>query len=243
MMRRLERLSIGSLTLLLSILLLLIGVQPAAAHDDNNYWEVEWRSQDRGTSKQDYEFTNQVPGDSNGSFADSVARGSQAWNAIAINGADMHFRRNGAVANYNPFTPCDLADYRNGIHYRDIPDNPLARALMCFTPGTNNWVDNFQVVFDPDYSWYKGVDYTGIGGSQYDVDGTSTHEFGHVVGGWTDGSVEGHYDPTNNATLCGSGVSIYDQHTMCVSTGPGLQASLRRSLETHDIDVFVLAYA
>jgi hypothetical protein len=104
-------------------------------------------------------------------------------------------------------------------------------------------IDNFQVTFDPDYSWYKGVDYTAIGSSQYDVDGVSSHEFGHVVGGWTTGSAQGHYDATNNAALCGSSVSIYDKHTMCANTTTGLEGSLRRSLETHDKDVFVLAYA
>lgn len=36
---------------------------PALAHSDDNYWDYEWRSQDRGTTHQDYEFTAQVPGE------------------------------------------------------------------------------------------------------------------------------------------------------------------------------------
>lgn len=238
-----ERLTAGWLVMLLSLVLVLLVSPHAEAHDDNNYWDYEWRSQDRGTSAQDYEFTIEVPGESSSNFEDGVARGGNAWNAIAINGADMDFNRNGTVANYNPFNPCNLAQYRNGIHFRDVPDDALAVAPACSLtlPGTD-LIENFQIVFDEDYTWYKGADYTEIGSNEYDVDGVASHEFGHVVGGWTEGTAEGHYDPSTNASLCGSGVSIYDRHTMCSGTGPGLQGSLRRSLETHDKDVFVLAY-
>jgi hypothetical protein len=130
-MHRIERVAIASMTILLSLLLVFVFAPAALAHDDNDYWDAEWRSADRGTTRQDYEFTEEVPGDSNGIFGDSVARGGQAWNAIAINGADMQFRRNGVVANYDPFNPCSLDNYRNGIHYRQIPDNPLARTNLC----------------------------------------------------------------------------------------------------------------
>jgi hypothetical protein len=47
----------------------------AAAHEPGDYWRLEWRSQDRGTTAQRYEFTEEVPGDANGAFADRVAGG------------------------------------------------------------------------------------------------------------------------------------------------------------------------
>ena len=123
----------------------------------------------------------------------------------------MHLVRNGVVANYDPFASCStIPQYKNGIHYRDVPDGLLAIAPFCYTqvtPGTD-LIDSFQVVFDPDFNWYRGVDYSGIGSSQFDVFGQAAHEFGHVVGGWIDpgGScsdcVGGHYDPTRNGALC-----------------------------------------
>jgi hypothetical protein len=225
--------------------LIALSAQPAHAHTPANFFFAEWRSQDRGTTKQYYEITSEVPGDANDAFADRVADGAVKWNQININGADMHYVRNGVVANYNPFAPCgDIPHYKNGIHYRDVPDNPLATTHYCFTdpPGTN-LVDSFQIVFDPDKSWFKGADYTNIGSSQFDVQGVAAHEFGHASGGWwEDFSNEGHFDNQSNPELCGSGAPDSDKHTMCVNSGSGLEASLKRSLEPHDVHTFHDAY-
>jgi hypothetical protein len=218
---------------------------PASAHEAANFWRAEWRSQDRGTTKQYYEFTQQVPGDANGAFADRVAAGAVKWNDIAINGADMHFVRNGVVADYNPIPPCNQPNYKNGIHFRDTPDNTDGYTTICISniPFGTDLINNFQVIFDPDNSWYTGVDYTGIGSAQQDVQGLSAHEFGHAVGGWTESTQEGHFDNVSNPGLCGSGVPDSDKHTMCAKSGLGLEASLKRSLEPHDVHTFQNAYA
>jgi hypothetical protein len=167
------------------------------------------------------------------------------WNQIDINGADHHFVRNGVVGNYDPFAGCgSFAQYQNGIHYRQIPDDPDALAGICIddTVGTD-LIDSFQVTFDPDPDWYTGVDYTGIGSPQQDVQGISAHEYGHVVGGWTGSTPEGHFDNQTNPGLCGSGVPDSDKHTMCAKSGLGLEASFKRSLELHDYHTMQEAYA
>jgi hypothetical protein len=161
----------------------------AIAHSVDQFWAFEWASQDRGTSAQDYEVTDQVPGDSAKSpFPERVADGHNAWNDVNITDPDMDFARNGTIGNYNPFDACSHPDFRNGLHYRDIANNPLAQTNIC-----RHWtiwgyqMRNFQVTFNPSYSWYTGSDGGGIGNNQNDVAGMRAHEFGHVVGGWVPG--------------------------------------------------------
>jgi hypothetical protein len=218
--------------------LVLVPASPALAHSDDNYWFAEWRSQSRGSSDQKYEFTQQVPGDGNGNFADRVADGAKKWNDIAISGSDMHFVRNGVVSNYNPWS-CPTW-YRNGVHYRTVPDFDAA-AFVCRSWDGQYYVNSFQVIFDPDPSpggWYVGVDWNNQGPGESDVFGFSAHEFGHVSGGWSENwTPQGHFDPGANPNLCFNPSGPWaDHHTMCKNTPPaGPSQGWVRSLEAHDI--------
>jgi hypothetical protein len=87
-----------------------------------------------------------------------------------------------------------------------------------------------------------GTSSGGISSSELDLEGLATHEFGHVVGGWTESTDEGHFDNSTNPNLCGSGVSDSDKHTMCTNLGSGLESWYKRSLQTHDTHTFQDAY-
>jgi len=235
-----------SIVLLIATVVILTSV-PAYAHGDDNYWDYEWRSQDRGTTNQDYEFTSQVPGDdANGAFGDRTAEGGQKWNAIGIGGNDMHFRRNGVVANYNPFDDCsNIPDYKNGIHYRSLPGGAIGITSLCTSPGlfSNVYIDSFQISFESSENWYKQDATSGIPGWQTDLESVAAHEFGHVVGGWLDAGPYSHYTNAVNAAICPNPPSNVTQ-TMCAGgDNSATGQTWRRSLEEHDIDVFQLAYA
>ena len=145
----------------------------------------------------------------------------------------------------HPFGSCSsIPVYKNGIHYRDTPDNTLANTQACIVGGTNDYINWFQVILDPDKNWYTGSGSTGIPANYYDVEGVSTHEFGHVVGGWTPNSAKGHYDPADTPSLCDPlGSETPSHHTMCNKTDDDDESAYWRSLEPHDKDVFQLAYA
>lgn len=243
MRTRLWRILLGVWVLVIS---LFVSIPQASAHSDDTFWFAEWRSQDRGTSNQWYEYTSQVPGGATGAFADRVANAAQGWNAIAINGSDMTFLRNGATGNYDPFASCgSIPHYKNGIHYRNIPDNSRAYGRVCITqvtPGTD-LINSFQIIYDPSYTWYTGVNYNQIPSNQDDVQGVGAHEFGHVMSGWTASTPGYHFDYGANPNLCYPGVPHTGHHTMCNYPGSGLPSSLQRTLEAHDIDTIQLAYA
>jgi hypothetical protein len=224
---------------------ILIQGLPALAHNEDLFWSgLEWWTEDRNTTRQYYEFTEQVPGDSNGAFADRVAEGAQKWNAIDINGPDNHFVRNGVVANYGPFGGCStIADWKNGIHYREIPDNPAARTRLCrdtsvFGTDRIRW---FQVIFDPDYTFYTGDTIGGLDSGERDLEGLSAHEFGHAVGGWLESSDNYHFESPRDGTICDPPYT--SKHTMCASFPTGSDSYYRRTLETHDIHTYVQRYA
>lgn len=222
---------------------------PAIAHDPDDFWSgYEWASQDRNTTKQYYEFTEQVPGDSNGAFADRVAEGGQKWNAIDIAGADNRFVRNGVVSNYDPYRSCgDIEgtsdEYKNGIHYRQTNGNAAAQIKVCWDArvGTDR-IFSFQIIFDPDVNWYKSDSYSGIGSGERDVEATSAHEFGHGVGGWTTSSLY-HFESPRDGTICSA--SYTSRHTMCSGAvwPNGSTNPYRRTLESHDIHTYVDRYA
>jgi hypothetical protein len=214
----------------------------AHAHDPNNYWAAEWQSQNRGTTDQDYEFTQQVPGGANGPWGDRVAEGGTKWNDVNINGPDMRYRRNGVVSNYNPYQDCiDLGVFRNGIHYRDTPNDSNARTSVCTTWLGQFYIRSFQMVFDDDQGpWYTEPTGSTIDPGDNDVGSVATHEFGHASSGWTNGSVLGHFVHDRNAALCPE-PPTQAWHTMCSPSLPG--RVWRRTLEEHDIDSIQEAYA
>ena len=228
-----------------AVALVLIQALPAFAHNEDLFWDgVEWATEDRNTTKQFYEFTTEVPGDANGAFADRVAEGGQKWNAIDINGPDNHFVRNGVVANYNPFGSCpEIADFKNGVHFREVPDNPVARTRICRANtvfGTDRimW---FQMIFDESHSFYTGNAQGGTSG-QYDVENVSAHEFGHAVGGWIESSENGHFQsPRDGATICTTPYT--SRSTMCATFIAGSNGFYGRSLESHEIHTYVQRYA
>lgn len=201
------------------------------AHNPDNYYNGIWTQ--NAAAEILYEFTQQVPGDGQGDFADRVADGAQEWNAVPA--LDLTFKRHGVTGNYDPFQSCsDLPPYKNGIHYRDINENPAASAKVCYHDGH---IDAFNIAFDPSYSWYKGTAPGGLGPNEYPVWGMSAHEFGHATGGWLDNTPAGHFDSQANPGLCDD---TDDRHTMCKNWATG-QWRLR-SLEAHDEETFGAAY-
>jgi hypothetical protein len=199
---------------------------------------AEWLSQDRGGNIY-YKFTNAVPGGSNGWFADRVAEAGQKWNAIPIGGPDFHFVRNGTTPNFNPH-PCPAPE--NAIHYRNISDGFSALTETCIVWVGQDYIATFQVTFDPDVNWYKGPDPSGIAGNEVDLEGGASHEFGHVVGGWTKSTPYQHFDPGVNPSLCFNPGGPWGQHhDMCAVWPVG--KTVLRTLEGHDIDTLQTAYA
>ena len=226
------------------LVLVLIQAMPALAHNEDLFWSgLEWWSEDRNTTKQYHEFTQQVPGDANGPFGDRVAEGGRKWNAIDIDGPDNHFVRNGVVANYDPFGGCGtIADWKNGIHYRQTPDNNVALTRLCrdvsvFGTDRIRW---FQIIYDPSFDFYTGDAQGGIS-SERDLEGVSAHEFGHVVGGWLESSQNGHFESPRGGTICETPYT--SKHTMCLGWPGGPNGYYRRSLEPHDIHTYVQRYA
>lgn len=237
----LERCCLSAAVLVWAVAIILAG-SSATAHDQANYWAVEWQSQHRGTTDQDYEVTQQVPGGANGPWGDRIADAGSKWNDINIGGPDMRYRRNGVVSDYNPYQDCiDIGVFRNGIHYRDTPNDSIAWTTACKTWLGQFYVRNFQMVFDDDAgNWYTEPTGETIDPNDNDLGSIATHEFGHASSGWTNGSILGHFVHDRNAALCPE-PATQAWHTMCSPTLPG--RVWRRTLEEHDVDTIQDAYA
>ncbi len=229
-----------------AILLAFGPVTMAYAHSVDQFWGPEWANQDRGTSKQHFSVTEEVPGTtSSATWPLRVYQGSVRWNNVDIVDPDMSFGVKAAiVANYSPYNHCG-SDYffENGMHYRDVAGDSLAVTIVC-TQNTiwGDQIRNYQMVFDPNATtWYTGSDPDAVPSGSMDLIYVASHEFGHAAGGWSDDTPGGHYDSANNSLLCGIGVPVIDRHTMCASATAGRTLD-SRALEYHDVDVFIEVY-
>lgn len=215
-----------------------LGASPAAGHSEvDTYLAGQWALNDNVH----YKIDNNVPA----AWRPDINDGADHWSNRA-DGRAPNFVYEGTATLTHPYTPCGGA---NAVYSRDIGQDvadgllpPAGRrangaTITCSTedPGT---LTGFTMVIDnhpedntpgvPNAGWFLGDG--AIPPNAWDLEGTATHEFGHVTGfvpHWTD---------TSN--LCTNA----DPHTMC-GAEPGFRGSkARRTLETHDIHTLEDAY-
>ena len=138
-----------------------------------------------------------------------------AWNAI---GRVVQYNYAGINPYVNSF-PCDNQGSGGMLFARNIDGagSTIASTTSCWVNGVRTM---FSITFDFSESWYTGTSTTP--GTQYDLLGVATHEFGHAYG------FSGHFSELDDQCDYNS-----TRATMCYGSNPG--DDYKRTLEAHDI--------
>ena len=172
-------------------------------------------------------------------FVDAMAK----WNNVS--GASLTFSVGGAAQSSDSVCgPRDIIN-ENPI---DQAGHNLALTYFCSTPNST-----VLIVIDEDDNFDNGAA-TPNDSSKWDLQGTLTHELGHATRGWMlctppdqpldpDPCHGQHYDDVTNGQICDIG-DAQNFSTMCYADPPlpKVNSWRRRSLETHDEDIFAAAY-
>lgn len=215
-----------------------------SAHTVSEWMGKYWPSSDRNA---EWQFTSRVP---TGAFRERVKDAAYTWN---VQGQTLQFQH---VSGDLPVGPswCDSTPV-SYVDYMEFSAHAAAGTCSMYEAGVGAWdnmIVSFQIAIDvsnPNYAnngaWW--VSTWPASDNSRDLQGIATHEFGHVTGRCcldemglatpAGGDSSSHY-------VAGAGLCPADsvgRHTMCAGS-TAIESFYKRSLETHDIDVFNAKY-
>jgi hypothetical protein len=226
----------GLIAALMAIGLIAESAGIAAAHTPSDY-PYEWTYS--VTSRVFYYKASYPTGWPRDRFVDAMAK----WNNVS--GASLTFSAGGAAQASD--SSCGPRDIISEQHIDGVGHN-LAITVTCSTPNST-----VHILVDEDDPFDNGAG-TPNDPAKWDLQSTLTHELGHATRGWVlctspdspgdpDPCHGKHYDDSFNNPIC----DINDPQnfsTMCYSSPPlpKVDSWRKRSLETHDEDIFAAAY-
>lgn len=234
-MTRVMRLSVAGTVLTVGMIGL--AAPSASAHDPAEHFIQHWNLGQNGHDI-DWAFTPSVP---SGNARDRMLDAANHWNNLS-GGRELNKVGNYSAFQYdNPQTDCaNLDPEQNGIHYASIDGNSsgggtYATTYLCVYQSHNDWLFARNVKVDSAEDWSNSdLD----PGSDLDLEGVITHEFGHVLGYSGNNINEAHF--SDNADICNAGIS--ENQTMCRYVSYGTASYYERSLEDHDKHTFNAEY-
>lgn len=155
----------------------------------------------------------------------SIQAGDDPWNAVSGAWFDFaYLMRDNSVTWTDDV--CNMPAPKGWVLSADPGPGRVGNTYTC--GGVT--LTAFAVLLHPDANWYVGSGTPS--GSEYDLRSRVVHELGHANG--FHGPNDGHF-PADDTVCTTSPI-----HTMCSGATPG--TTYRRTLETHEKDLFAAAY-